>query len=69
MTRYPRSALYFAAIAFACASLGAIGQSYPSKPIKVIVPQQGGSGVDTVARIGVTTSCSAPSPRRHSSSR
>lgn len=54
MSRYPRSALQFAAIALACASLPAFGQSYPSKPIKVIVPQQGGSGVDTVARIGVT---------------
>ncbi len=35
-------------------SLPCLAQAYPAKPVKVIVPQQGGSGVDTVARIGVT---------------
>src|SRR3954467_7101784 len=35
------------------AGLG-FGQAYPTKPVKVVVPQQPGSGLDIVARIAAT---------------
>jgi tripartite-type tricarboxylate transporter receptor subunit TctC len=46
--------LHFLALSLLLAAATAGAQSYPSKPVKVIVPQTGGSGVDIVARIGVT---------------
>ena len=39
-----------AMLAIACCTTVASAQTYPSKPIKVIVPYTPGGGTDTVAR-------------------
>lgn len=39
------------ALTFACASFAAAAQSYPNKPIRLIVPYSAGGGADNAARI------------------
>ena len=42
----------FNALALACViALPAVAQSYPSKPVRIIVPYSPGGGIDTVARL------------------
>jgi tripartite-type tricarboxylate transporter receptor subunit TctC len=48
-------AAFATTLAAAALSAGtALAQTYPSKPIRVVVPVPGGSGMDTVGRIAVT---------------
>jgi len=55
---FNRRVLTVAAFAIACFATGAAAQTYPSKPIKVIVPYTPGSPVDVLARV-VTQQVSA----------
>ena len=48
---FNRRVLTVAAFAIACFATGAAAQTYPSKPIKVIVPYTPGSPVDVLARV------------------
>ncbi len=38
-------------IMFACAALGAHAQTYPNKPVRIIVSQAAGGGIDTLTRL------------------
>jgi tripartite-type tricarboxylate transporter receptor subunit TctC len=47
----PRIAIAFAVLAVAFASGSARAQDYPTRPVKIIVPQAPGSGADVVSRM------------------
>ncbi len=47
----PFTRLVFAALALAAAALPAQAQSYPSRPITLIIPLAAGTGMDTLARL------------------
>jgi tripartite-type tricarboxylate transporter receptor subunit TctC len=49
--RVPVLALTLSVLACAAASTGALAQAYPSKPVRIIVGQGAGGGMDTLARL------------------
>jgi tripartite-type tricarboxylate transporter receptor subunit TctC len=49
--RVPVLALALSALACAAASTGALAQAYPNKPVRIIVGQGAGGGMDTLARL------------------